>query len=132
MVSTQVLGRAVVDDVRAMFQRPLEVRAHHGVVYHDNCILALLLHEGANPRDINYLEQRVRRRLQKHHGGLARVEVWDHTLRLRRIYMVHRNTHVRPEVGEQTVGAAVQVVTRDDLYAWLEQARDDVQCGHAA
>ena len=131
-MSTEVLGRAVIDNIRAMLQRPLEVRTHHGVVHNDDRVLALLLHQGADARDIDYLKERVRRGLEEHHGGLARVKVRNDTVRLRCVDMVHGDTHVRAEVSKETVGTAVQVVPRDDLATWFEKARAHVESGHAA
>ena len=56
MVPTQIFRRTVVNNVRAMLQWPLQVRAHHCIVYHDDSILAFLLDQGANCGNIANLE----------------------------------------------------------------------------
>ena len=131
VVAAQVLRRAIIHDVRPVLQRPLQVRAHHRVVDHDDRVLALLLHQRADPRNVHNLQQRVRRGLEEHHRRLARVEHGNDGLGDGGVDMVHGDAHVRPEVGEEAVRPPIEVVSRDDLAAWLEQARDNVERGHA-
>ena len=131
MMPTQVFCRTVVDDVCTVFEWSLEVRAHHRVVDHDDRVLALLLHQRADPRNVHNLQQRVRRRLKEHHRRLARVEHGDDGFSDGGVDMVYGDAHVRPEVREEAVRPPIEVVSRDDLAAWLEQARDNVERGHA-
>ena len=59
MVTRQVFGGAVINDIRAVFQRALEVWAHHRIVNHDNCVWGSLLDLRANFGKIDDFEQRV-------------------------------------------------------------------------
>ncbi len=99
MVTAQILRGAVVHDVRTVLQRTLQVRAHHGVVDNHDSLLALLLHERADARNIYDFEERVRGRLQEHHGGLPGLEDRNDRLRLGRVDMVDDHAHVRAEVS---------------------------------
>lgn len=130
MVPTEVLRGAVIYDVRTVFERALEVRAHHGVVHNDDRVRALLLNHGADPRNVNNLQQRVCRRLKQHHGDLGR-EVGYERGWVGGVDMVYLDAHVCAKVGEETMCATIDVVTSDELVAWLENARDDVQACHA-
>lgn len=130
VMTTEVLRCAVINDVRAVFERALEVRAHHGVVHNDGGVWALLLDHGAYSRNVDDLQERVRRCLEQHHGNLGREIGYDGG-RVGGIDMVHLDAYVCAEVGEETVCTAVDIVACDELVARLEDARDDIQASHA-
>lgn len=131
VVSTQVLGSTVVDNVRAVLQGSLEVRAHHGVIHNDNGIFAFLLNHSTDPRNVDYFQERVRRGLQENHGSLARIQVRKDRRRVRGVDVMDSDAHVGAEVCQETVRAPVEVISCDDFAAGLEDAGDDVQRGHS-
>ena len=131
MVTAQVLRRAIVYDVRTMLQRSLQVRAHHGVVYHDNGVRRARLDVLRDLAEIRDLEQRVRWALEKNHGSLAGDDVLVHVFGIGGINVVDDHASVRLDVREQPVRAAVQIIARDNFVSGLEQAQNDVQRRHA-
>lgn len=44
MVATKILGRAIVHDVRAMFEWSLKIRTHHSIIHDDNGVGSALFH----------------------------------------------------------------------------------------
>lgn len=64
VVTGQVLCCTVVNDVRTVFQRALEIRAHHRVVNHHDRVWSSLLYLGADLSEIDDLQQRVSRGLE--------------------------------------------------------------------
>lgn len=132
VVPAQIFRGAVVDYVCAVLQGPLQVGAHHGVVDDHDRLLALLLHKRTDALNIYNFEERVGGRLQEHHGGLPWLEDRDDRLRLGRVDMVDDHAHVRAEVSQEAVRAAVEIISSNDFGARLEQACNNVERGHAA
>ena len=128
----EVLRRAVVHDIRTVLQWPLEVRAHHGVVDDNHRVLALLLDQRANARDVHNLEERVSRGLEEDHRSLPGVEDRDHGIGDSGVNMVDCYAHVRAKVRKQTVRPTVEIVAGDNFATRLEEPGDYVQGGHAA
>ena len=130
-MTTEVLGTTVVDDIRSVLERALEVGAHHGVVYHDNGVRRARLDILRDLAEICDLEQRVRRAFEKNHGSLAGDDVLVHVFGIGGINVVDDHAAVRLDVREQPVRAAIQIIARDNFVSGLEQAQDDVQRRHA-
>lgn len=125
-MAAEVLGRAVVHKVRTVLQRALEVRAHHGIVNHDDRVGCALLHIFGDGSNINDLQQRVGGRLQEYHGRLSLLDVRVQAFRICSVDVVHNHAEVVFEVGQKSVGSAVEIIARNNLITWLEETRDDV------
>ena len=114
-VPAAVLRGRVHDDVGAERQRLLEVRRREGVV--DDEQRAGVVRDGRERLDVADVEQRVGRRLDPDHLGLAGPDRGAH-----RVHVGHRRGRVREapgllDLGEQPVGAAVRVVGDDHVVA---------------
>ena len=120
-VAAEVLRRRVEDDVGAEIERALEVRGRERVV--DDQQGAGRLRGAATARDVDEVEQRVRRRLDPDEPRVA-----DERARVRRELggcrvreaVALRLVHLR----EHPVRAAVDVVDADDAVAGVEQVHD--------
>ena len=112
MMSRQVLGRAIVNDVRAVFQWALEVWAHHRVIDHHNRIRSSFLDLGADLGDVDDLEERVGRGLEQNHGDLG-SQVRNDRRWVGGVDMVNGYAVVVPKIVEQTIGTTVEVIPSD-------------------
>lgn len=132
VVSAEVLGSTVVDDICSVLEGALEVRTHHRVVDDDEGVGAMLVYERADGSDISDLEEGVRRRLEEDHGdvGGGVGQDGEEGRGVGRRDVVRVDPVVRLEVSEETVGSAVKVVSSNDLISRLEQAEDNIQRSH--
>ena len=130
VVAGEILGAGFVHDVGAEIQGVRQHGREHGVVHDDERLLVGLVGHPCDARDVDNLDERVRGRLQEDHGRLV-VDQLPHAVGVGGVDVVDDDTLVGREVGEQAVGAAVQVVAGDDLVAGSKQAGDDVQGTHA-
>lgn len=105
MVTTQVLGSTVVHDVRAMLQRPLQVRAHHRVIDDDQRVRSIFVHELTDSSDIRNLEEGIRRGFEEDHRDfrVGRGEEGKDGGRVGRRDVVGDDAVVRLEVRQETV-----------------------------
>lgn len=133
VVATEVLGSAVVDNVCAVLERSLEVRAHHRVVDDYERLGLVAMNKFRNSGNVGDLEERVRRSFEEDHGDLG-VGVgedgeegrWDGG-----VDVVGVDPVVRLQVAEETVRPAVEVVAGDDLLSRLEETEDDIESAHS-
>ncbi len=100
MVSAEILCRAIIHDVCTIFQRSLQVRAHHSVIDYDESIWSTLLDLGSNGREISNLEERVGGALQKNHGSFSRCSVLVKIDRVSSVNMVHDDAAMSFEIDE--------------------------------
>jgi hypothetical protein len=116
VVAREVLRSTVVDDIGAMLERALEVRAHHRVVHDDDSLRLVLVDHRRDGGNVCDLEQRVGGRLEEDHRDvlLEAGENGEKGRRLGGVEVVHFDAVVGLEVGEKTVRAAVKVVAGDD------------------
>lgn len=133
VMSRQVLRSTVVNDVRTVLEWALEVRAHHGVVHDDDGLGLVLLDHRRDGGNVGNLEQRVGGRFEEDHGDplLGVIEDGEEVRRLGGVEVVNFDAVVGLEVGEKTVGAAVEVVAGDDGISGLEKTEDDIEGSHA-
>jgi hypothetical protein len=133
VVSAEVLGSTVVDDICSVLEGALEVRTHHRVVDDDESVGTVLVDQRTDGGDISDLEERVRGRLEKDHGdvGCGVGEDGEERGGVGRRDVVGVDPVVGLEVSEESVRSAVEVVSSDDLVSWLEQAEYDIQCSHS-
>lgn len=133
VVSAQILGAGVVDDVATELERAAQVRTHHRVVDDDDGLGAVPLGDAGDLFEVGDLEERVRRRFEQHHGDFVRrvLQVRQERLGVGRVDMVSCDPAVLLEVADQAVRTAVQVVAGDDLVSRFEQPEDDVEGAHA-
>lgn len=133
VVSAQVFGAGIVDDVATEFERAAQVRTHHRVVDDDDGLGAVPLGDARDLFEVGDLEEWVRRRFEQHHGDLVRrvLQVRQERLGVGRVDVVRRDPSVLLEVPDQAVRTSVQVVTGDDLVSRFEQSEDDVEGAHA-
>jgi len=131
MMSAEVFRGAVINDVCAMFEGALQVWAHHGVINYDDSIRSAFLDVGSYACEIDDFEERVSGALQENHGGLVWVDVVQKRVRLGCVDMVDGDTAVGLEIGKNTVGATVKVITRDDFIARFEDTQDGIEGSHS-
>ena len=130
MVARQVLGRTIINDVRAVFERALKVWTHHRVVDHYNRVWGPFLDLSANLGNVHDLEQWVSRGFEQNHGDL-RSQVWEDRERLCCVNMVNGNAIIIAKVVEQTVGTAVEVIAGDYGRIRFYEAGDDIEGRHS-
>ena len=117
-VSVHVLGEAVVRDVSAELQGPLEVRGLEGVVDNQEDIVVLVndLGYGLN---IDDFEGRVGRCLDPHHLGVRLDSSFDLGW-IRGVYKGGFNVHPGCHLSEVSVSSTVQIVHGDNVVASAE------------
>jgi hypothetical protein len=71
VVPAEILCAAVVDDVCSEFERSLEVRAHHSVVYDNESLWSGPVDIESYLLDVRNFEEGVCWALEQNHGGLA-------------------------------------------------------------
>ena len=102
-----------------MFERTLQVRAHHGVVHDDDSARSLLLDVAGDSREVDDLDQGVGGGFEQDERGLRGVDVWADVLCVCGVYMVDGDADMRLDEGEEAVGAPVQIVASNDLVSGL-------------
>jgi hypothetical protein len=115
-MAAQVLGQRVHDDVGALFERPAQVGAGHGVV--DDQRHAVAVRHRGQRRQVGDVALRVAQALDEDRLGAA----VDQRLEARRVAVVGEadlDAVLRQRVCEQVVGAAVQRRRRHDVVARL-------------
>ncbi len=123
-VTTEVLGDRVEDDVRTEFERPLERGRREGVVDHgEGAVSGGDLRDRGDVRD---LQGRVGRSLEPdHRGSGVGPEFGEGRFDVRRVGGVDvldvEPLGPGPDPGEQPIGPAVEVVTRDHGSTGIEQ-----------
>ena len=83
-----------------------------------------------DPSNVDDLDQGVGWSLEQYHRRLLaenRLNLFD----VGSVHVVNDDAHVLLQVCEQTIGAAVEIVTSDDLVAGLENSGDHVARAHA-
>ncbi len=117
------------DDVGAELEGTLEVRGGEGVVDDEHgagCVGDL-----GDGGDVGDAHQRIGRRLDEHgdgpiaHGGA-------HGFGISRVDVAEAEAQVAQEAIEEAEGAAVDVLSADDVIAGLEQLHERVDTGGAA
>lgn len=133
MVSREVLRSTIVDDICAVLEGTLEVRAHHRVVHDNDSLRLVLVNHRRNGGNVCDLEQRVGGRLEENHGNvlLGVGEDGEKGRRLGGVEVVDFDAVVGLKVGEETVRAAVEVVAGDNGIPGLEETEDDIEGSHA-
>lgn len=130
VVAGEVLCARLVDDVGAEVERVAEHGGEHGVVDDDEGLGVGVVGAGGDGGNVDNLDERVGRGLEQDHGRLGGDAVGDGG-DLCGVDVVDDDARVGGEVGQQAVGAAVEVVAGDDLVAGAEDAGDDVEGAHA-
>jgi hypothetical protein len=126
VVATEILGGTIVDDVGTMLQRPLEIRTHHSIVYHDDRIRGALFYVRTDLGQVGNLKQWICGALKEHHGSLASDDVLMQVTGIGCINMVDGDTAMGLDVFQQTVGAAVEIISSDDFVSWFEKTEDNI------
>lgn len=128
----QVFCSTVVDNICTMLEGPLECRAHHGIVHDDKSIGTALLDVLCDASEIDYLQERVRRRLKEDHGNVVLgMKKRSESGRVGRIDMVYGDALVSLEVIEKAICTTVEVIACDDSIGRLEETEDCVEGSHA-
>lgn len=120
-MAVDVLGDGVDDDVGSVVQGILDVRAQEGVVHHD--LDAMLVSNGRNGADINEAQGRVGRGLDPDEPGLVRADQLGH-VGLDGGREGDLDAVGGRDLGEVSVGAAVDVRDGDDVGAAGERLED--------
>ena len=113
-VAAHVFGQRVHDDVGAVLERPAEDRRGHGVV--DDQRHAMAVGSIGQGLEVDNIAGRVADRFAEHRLGAA----VDQRFQAGDIVMggeAHFDARARQGVGEQVVGAAVELGHRDDVVA---------------
>ena len=127
-VAGHVLGERVHHNVGPQRQRLLQVGGRERVIHGQQ--RAGRFGDGRHARDVNDVEQRVGGRFDPDELGIGR----DFGLHRRQVAHRHEvalDAQRRVHLGHDAVGAAVEVVGRDDLIAGFQQAQHAVDGRHA-
>ena len=128
-MTVEVLGRRMQDEIRAVFERPLQHRRTKRIV--DDEDQAMLAREGADFGEVDQGQHRIGRRLGPDH---ARVRLQR---RLQRGLIVEvEESEIESRAAsahalEQAIGAAVEIVHRDHMAARIEQIEHRARRGEA-
>ena len=128
-VTAQKLGCRVDDDVRAVFDRPDQVRRSEGVVDHQR--QSILMRDLRNGVDVGDIAVRIAQRLQENRSGV----LLNGPLYFFQIMRVHKcgfDSVLRERVLQQIEGAAVDGLLGDDVAAVCRQRLDRIGDGCCA
>lgn len=118
-VAVKVFGGGVHHHVKAQSQRTLQIRRGEGVVRHADELM--LFGDRGDGAQIRQLEQRVGRRFDPDHFGI-RLDRLFQPGEIRRRHVSHAQAGgAAAHFFQQAVGAAVQVVYRDQVAVFIEQ-----------
>jgi hypothetical protein len=120
-VAAQELGRAVDHDVRAQRQRVQQVGAGQGVVHDEGD--AGGLGDGGDGPEVGHIQLGVAEGLQVDGAGLRR-DGGAESLGGPGIHEGGGDARAGEGVVQQVVGAAIEVVTRDDVFTAPKQGRE--------
>ena len=120
-VAAQELGRAVDHDVRAQRQRVQQVGAGQGVVHDEGD--AGGLGDGGDGPEVGHIQLGVAEGLQVDGAGLRR-DGGAESLGGPGIHEGGGDARAGEGVVQQVVGAAIEVVTRDDVFTATKQGRE--------
>ncbi len=104
-------------DIRAMFQRPQQIGACHGVV--DDERQAVTMGDIGNRGDIHECAARVGEAFDED-GACAVVDLPFETCRISRIGPAHLPVETLEGVAELVDGAAIKLACRDEIVAVLQ------------
>ncbi len=102
-----------------MLQRSLQVGAHHRVVDNDDRVGRTLLDLLAYCCEVCDFQERIRGRLEEHHGCFLGIYVRKEGCVVGGVYMVDDDAYVGSDVRKKAVSSAIQVISSDDLVPWL-------------
>ena len=127
-MATQVLGHTVHHDVSTEVERRLQIRTGEGVVHTEQA--ALLLRQRGQCGDVDDAEQWVRGCLGPDQPGV-RCDRRRHVRRVAHVHEPEFQTEALKDLGEEPIGAAVQVVATHHLITGLEQFHDRIDARHS-
>ena len=138
-VTADVFGQRMDDDIRAMLEGLAQIRGGDRVV--DDQRHAVLVRDLGQLLQIDHVARRVADGLAEQRAGLV-IDQRFHLVEIVERGHPHIHALAREGVGEQVVGAAVQLAGADDVVTGLadalnrvgdrRHARGKTQCGNAA
>ncbi len=126
-MAVQELGGGMHHDVRAEAQGPLEEGTHEGVVDHHP--RALAARDGGESADVADLHHGIARRLHPQKGEVSRGLFESRGIG--QVDKVESHAVRRYELGEEAMGAAVDVVAHDHALSGLHERQNRVAGGEA-
>lgn len=129
-VTAEVFRHRVDDDVRAQFERTLEVGRGEGVVHRQQRTVRVRVDDLRHGADVGDAHQRVGRRLEPDQPRGRGQRVGDR-FRVGRVGKRKVEREAAQHFVEETEGPAVHVVPRQDVRARVEQAEDGVGGGQS-
>src|SRR5262249_42923853 len=117
-MSTQILGRGVNDNICAQIQRILQVWRHQAVVHRKQ--RAMLMDKISQSRYIDDPQQGIGWCLNMNEAS-SWANVPAKALEIRRVAVANLNSAAVQDLGKQTVAAAVEIVTGEDLISRTQQ-----------